>query len=106
MSQRRGGQIGAGQLRPTGDRRAKLMPAGALPGSACEVGRDDVSGVPVQAAAAPVIPHRGPRVRVRGCLLDVAERDPGVQGGGDDPCLSVWGVTGLPILASAAPIGA
>ena len=84
MSQRRGSQIGAGQLRPAGDRRAKLMPAGALPGSACEVGRDDVSGVPVQAAAAPVIPHRGPQVRMGGYLLDIAERDPGVQTGGDE----------------------
>jgi hypothetical protein len=103
VSQRRGGQVGAGQLRPAGDCRAKLMPAGALPGSACEVGRDDVSGVPVQAAAAPVIPHRGPRVRMGGCLLDIAERDPGVQTAAVmNACLSVWGVTGLPIPARRA----
>src|SRR5439155_635898 len=84
VPQWRGGQIGAGQLRLAGDPRAKLMAAGALPGSACEVGRDDVSGVPVQAAAAPVTPHRGPRVRMGGCLLDIAEWYPGVQGGGDE----------------------
>jgi hypothetical protein len=40
--------------------------------------------VPVEAAAGPVIPHRGPRIRVRGRLLDVAQRDPGVQRGGDE----------------------
>src|SRR6266704_4149617 len=32
----------------------------------------------------PRIPDRGPRVRMGGCLLDIAERDPGVQGGGDE----------------------
>src|SRR5882762_9132850 len=31
-----------------------------------------------------VIPHRRPRVRMGGCLLDIAQRDPGVQGGGDE----------------------
>jgi hypothetical protein len=95
VSQRRGGQIGAGQLRPAGDRWAKLMPAGALPGSACEVGRDDVRGVPVQAAAAPVIPHRGPGVRMGGCLLDIAERHPGLQGCGDERVPKRVGCDGL-----------
>ena len=31
------------------------MPVGALPGGACDVGGDDIGGVPVQAAAGPVI---------------------------------------------------
>src|SRR5689334_25171859 len=78
------------------------MPVGALPGSACEVGRDDVRGVPVQAATATVIPHRGPRVRMGGCLLDIAEWDPGVQGGGDERVPKRVGVTGLPIPARRA----
>ena len=50
------------------DHRAQRTPAGALPGGACDVGGDDISGVPVQTAACPVIPHRGARVRVGGGL--------------------------------------
>src|SRR6185312_12382083 len=46
----------------------------ALPGGTGEVGGDDVGCVPVQAAAGPVVPHRGPRVRVRGRLLPIPER--------------------------------
>ena len=43
--------------------RAKLRQLGVpLPGGACDVGGDDVGGVPVQAAAGPVVPHRGSRV--------------------------------------------
>jgi len=55
-----------------------------LPGGACDVGGDDVGSVPVQAAAGPVIPHRRLRVRMRGCLLDIAQRHPGIQGRGDE----------------------
>jgi hypothetical protein len=43
-----------------------------LPGGAGEVGGDDVGCVPVQAAAGPVVPHRGPRVSVGGGLVNVA----------------------------------
>jgi hypothetical protein len=60
-----------------------------LPGGARDVGGDDVSGVPVQAAAGPVIPHRGPRIGMRGGLLHVAQRDPGIQRGGDERMPSV-----------------
>ena len=49
-----------------------------LPGGAGEVGGDDVGGVPVQAAAGPVIPHRGPRVRVRCGFLHVPQRHPDI----------------------------
>jgi hypothetical protein len=55
-----------------------------LPGGASDVGRDDIGGVPVQAAAGPVVPDRGARVRVGGGLLHVAQRHAGVQGGGDE----------------------
>jgi hypothetical protein len=56
----------------------------ALPGGARKAGGDDGPGVPVQAAAAPVIPHRGPRIRIGSRLLDIAERHPAIQGGGDE----------------------
>jgi hypothetical protein len=59
-------------------------PCGVLPGSTGDVGGDDIGGVPVQAAAGTVIPHRDPGIGVRGGFLDVAERDPGVEGGGDE----------------------
>ena len=39
---------------------------------------------PVQAAAGTVVAHRRARVGVRGGFLDVAERHPGVEGGGDE----------------------
>ena len=42
------------------------------------------SRMPVQAAAGPVVPHRGPRIRVRGRLLHVVQRHPGIQGCGDE----------------------
>jgi hypothetical protein len=52
-----------------------------LAGRACDVGGDNIGRVPVQAAAGPVISHRGPRVRVGGGFLHVAQRDPGIQTG-------------------------
>ena len=52
-----------------------------LPGGARDVGGDDVGGVPVQAAAGPVVPDRGPRVGVRGSLLHVPQRHSGIQTG-------------------------
>jgi len=59
--------------------RAKLLRLGVpLPGGACDVGGDDIRRVPVQAAARPVIPHRGSRICMRGGFLDVAQRDPSV----------------------------
>jgi len=55
-----------------------------LPGSASDVGRHDIRGVPVQAAAGPVVPDRGARAGVGGGLLHIAQRHAGVQGGGDE----------------------
>jgi hypothetical protein len=55
-----------------------------LPGGAGNVSGDDVGGVPVQAAAGPVVPHRGPRVSMRSGLLNVAQRHARVEGGGDE----------------------
>jgi hypothetical protein len=79
---------GAGALRarsPGGhSRQAELPTAAGLPGGARDVGGDDVGGVPVQAAASPVVPHRGPRVSVRGGLLDIAQRHAGIERGGDE----------------------
>lgn len=37
-----------------------------------------------------------------GCLLDIAERDPASRAAVMNACLSVWGVTGLPIPARRA----
>ena len=55
-----------------------------LLGGSGEVGGDDVGGVPVEAAAGPVVAHRCARIGVRGRFLHVAERDPGVEGGGNE----------------------
>jgi hypothetical protein len=46
----------------------------------------------------------GPRVRMGGCLLDIAERDPGAQLAVMNACLSVCGVTALPIPARRAAL--
>ena len=65
--------------------RAELPPAlVSLPGGARYVCGDDVRGVPVQAAAGPVVPHRGAWIGVRGGLLHVAQRDPGIQRSRDE----------------------
>jgi hypothetical protein len=40
--------------------------------------------VPIETAAGTVIPHGRARVGVRGGFLHVAERDPGVKGGGNE----------------------
>ena len=58
-----------------------------LSGGACDVGGDNIGRVPVQAAAGPVISHRGPRVRMGGGFLHVAQRNPGIQRGRDE-CVS------------------
>ena len=55
-----------------------------LTGGSGKVGGDDLSGVPVEAAAGPVIAHRGARIGMRGRFLHVPKRNPGVQGGGDE----------------------
>lgn len=49
-----------------------------LPGCSGDERGDDVSRVPVQAGACPVIAHRGARVGVRR-FLDVAQRHPGIE---------------------------
>jgi hypothetical protein len=40
---------------------------------------DDVGGMPVEAGASPVVPHRGARVGVGGGFLHVAQRHAGVE---------------------------
>jgi len=55
-----------------------------LPGGSGEVGGDDVGGMAVQRGPSPVIAHRGPRISVRSGFLDIPQRDPGVQRGGDE----------------------
>jgi len=54
--------------------------AGWSAGGTCEVGGDDVGGVPVEGDPGPVIAHGG----VRGGFLDVAQWDAGVQRCGDE----------------------
>src|ERR1700724_2139126 len=66
-------------------RQAELMLTDVgLTGGARDKGSDDIGGVPVQAAAGPVVPHRGPRIRVGGGLLHIAQRYPDVERGGDE----------------------
>ena len=55
-----------------------------LAGGAGDEGGDDVGGVPVEGDAGAVVAHRGARVGVAGGFLDVAQRDAGVEGGGDE----------------------
>ncbi len=85
-------------------RQAGLCQAVWLPGSASDVGRDDIRGVPVQAPAGPVVADRGPRVSVGGSLLNVAQRHTGVRAAVMNACLSVCGPTGLVILARRATL--
>jgi len=54
-----------------------------LPGCSGDERGDDVRGVPVQAGAGPVIPHRGARVGVGGGFLHVPQRHPGVERRGE-----------------------
>ena len=56
--------------------------ARGLPGGTCEVGGDDIGRMPVKAAAGAVVSHRGPRVGMRGGLLNVPQRHSGVERGG------------------------
>ena len=55
-----------------------------LPSSARDERGDDICGVPVEAASGPVIPDRGPRISMRGSFLDVAQRHPRIERGGDE----------------------
>ena len=57
-------------------------PAGSAGGSG-DVGGDDVGGMAVQGRPGAVIAHGGPRIRVRRGVLHIAQRYPGIQGGGD-----------------------
>ena len=74
-------------------------PVGALSGCAGDEGGHDVSGVPIKRHPGPVVAHGGARVGVGGGFLDIAKRDPGVEGGGDERCRSVRGPTVLAIPA-------
>src|SRR6516162_6932018 len=54
-----------------------------LPGGARDVRGNVIRSVPVQAAAGPVVPHHGSRISMGGSLLHVAQRDPGIERGGN-----------------------
>ena len=54
------------------------------PSAAGDEGHHDVGGVLVEVLPAPVVDGGGPRVGVAGGDLDVAEGDPGVEGGHDE----------------------
>src|SRR5215469_2631841 len=75
--------------RPRVVRLAVWPPGGAvvdlrgLPGGARDIRSHYVGSVPVQAAAGPVVGDRGSRVSMGGCLLDVAQRHPGIQTGSE-----------------------
>jgi hypothetical protein len=55
-----------------------------LAAGAGDEGGDDLGGVPVKGLAAPVVSHGGAWICVAGRFLHVAERDTGVEGGGDE----------------------
>ncbi len=62
-----------GQLRLAAVAASAELTTGAdLPGGARNIRRDDISGMPVQAAPGPVVPHRSSGISVRGGLLHVA----------------------------------
>lgn len=81
-------------------RRAEFQPA-CLTGRRLRGRRRRLGSVPVQAATVPVVPHRGPRIGMRGGLLHITRRHPGVQTGAAvmNACRRVCGVTTLPIPA-------
>jgi hypothetical protein len=62
--------------RPAGPR------AMSLPGCPGHDRGDDIGSVPVKAGPCPVVAHRGARAGMRGGVLDVAERYPGIEGRG------------------------
>ena len=64
----------------SGRQAAESSPSG-LPGGTRDVGGDYIGGVSVQAAACPVIPHRGARICMPRRLLHVPQRHPGIQTG-------------------------
>jgi hypothetical protein len=64
--------------------RSALVMRGALSGGAGVERRDDVSGVAIERDAGSVVAHGRSVVRVAGGFLHVAERDAGVEGGGDE----------------------
>ena len=74
----------------------------ACPHGAHLSGHTAARHVPVQAAAGPVISHRGPRVRMGGSFLHVPQRDPASKLAVMNACRSVCGVTGLVIPARRA----
>ena len=84
------------------------LPGGAcvqlsgLPGSSGDVGGDDAGGVLVQGYSGAVVADRGSRVGVRGRFLDVAQRDAGVEGCGDE---RVAERVGSDLLGQAGPAG-
>jgi hypothetical protein len=55
-----------------------------LPGSAGDVGGDDIGGVPVEGHSGAVVSHGGARVGVRGGFLHVPQRDACVESGRDE----------------------
>jgi hypothetical protein len=55
-----------------------------LSGGAGDEGGDDVGGVPVEGDSSSVVTHGRARVRMTRGFLDVAQRDTGVEGSGDE----------------------
>src|SRR6266702_5291142 len=75
-----------GSIRLAGSRPGgrAYQPARVLSGGSGDVGRDYIGGVPVQRGAGPVIAHGGPRIGVGGGFLDIPQRDPSIERGGDE----------------------
>ena len=70
-----------------------------LPGGTRDIRGDDVSGMPVQAAAGTLCRIVVLGVRMPGSFLNIAQRDPGIKAAVMNACRSVSGVTALVIPA-------
>jgi hypothetical protein len=71
-------------FRLAGTLTARRKACTCLAGGSCDVGGDDIGGVPVQGCPGPVVSHGCPWVGVGSGFLHVPQGHAGVQGGGDE----------------------
>jgi hypothetical protein len=69
---------------PESGQAEMYQPGDCLPGGSGDVGGDNIGGMPVQRGTGSVTAHRGPRISVGSGFLDIPQRDPGIQRGGDE----------------------
>ena len=73
-----------GSVRQRPGRRTEVSQPMTATGGLRRCGGDYKCGGPVQASAGLIKSHRGPRVGMGGCFLDIVQRDPGIQRCGDE----------------------